>query len=154
MSVTVKLEDIVEAMELQPDDYHTFLNKQTGECVTFSASEYSEAEGLEEDVDPQELDEGTAQALEYLNNEEDYVSLPDEYEIDEYEMMERFCLAVELDEDRQRLLDAIDGRGAFRRFKDLIRQLGLEDDWYQFRDEVYLEVARQWCEENEISYEE
>lgn len=35
------------------------------------------------------------------------------------------------------LVGAIQGRGAFRRFKDKLYDLSLEKQWYQYRDEAY-----------------
>ena len=42
------------------------------------------------------------------------------------------------------------GRGAFRRFKDKLYDLNLEKHWYQYRDEAYEKIARQWCERHKI----
>ena len=42
------------------------------------------------------------------------------------------------------------GRGAFRRFKDKLYDLNLEKQWYQYRDEAYEKIARQWCERHKI----
>jgi hypothetical protein len=44
----------------------------------------------------------------------------------------------------------IRGCGAFRRFKDKIILLGVEDDWYKFKDEALKKIAVEWCETNEI----
>ena len=69
-------------------------------------------------------------------------------------MMERFCLSVQNDRDRKFLLIAIKGSGAFRRFKDMIRELDIEDDWYRFMNAEYKVKAIEWCNENGISYVE
>ncbi|GHU68045.1 hypothetical protein FACS1894184_09110 [Clostridia bacterium] len=47
---------------------------------------------------------------------------------------------------------AIQGKGAFRRFKDTMRYVGLEDEWYRFKDAAYKLKAIEWCDENEIPY--
>ena len=44
----------------------------------------------------------------------------------------------------------INTRGAFRRFKDKLYDLNLEKHWYQYRDEAYEKIARQWCERHKI----
>jgi hypothetical protein len=66
--------------------------------------------------------------------------------------MERFCYSVDDDERRDGLFNAIRGRGAFRYFKDKIREYGIADDWYQYRDDALREIAIVWCEENENPY--
>ncbi|MEH7302773.1 UPF0158 family protein [Neobacillus drentensis] len=50
------------------------------------------------------------------------------------------------------LLRAIKGKGAFRRFKDNIIDLGLEDQWYSYRSKCYKEIAIEWCRENNIEF--
>ena len=41
-----------------------------------------------------------------------------------------------------------------RLFKQSVRAFDLEQEWNEFRDGCYAEIARQWCSENEIEYEE
>jgi hypothetical protein len=50
------------------------------------------------------------------------------------------------------LVYQIRGSGAFRRFKDAIRRHGIEDEWYQFRDQALEEIAIEWLESNGIAY--
>jgi Uncharacterised protein family (UPF0158) len=85
---------------------------------------------------------------------EHYLPLPDRFEINEYRMMERFCLSVDDEDMRDDLCDAIRGRGAFRRFKDRMQLYGLADDWYRYRDEALREIAVAWCEAHDIPYTE
>lgn len=68
-------------------------------------------------------------------------------------------MAIELSEiiERLELADmewalyrAIDGRGAFRRFKNQLYRFGLEKEWYQFRDKYFEQIAREWCLENDV----
>ncbi|MEC1697904.1 UPF0158 family protein [Schinkia azotoformans] len=72
--------------------------------------------------------------------------------MNEYEMMEDFCYSLSNDKDRNRLLNAISGRGAFRRFKDEIIYMGIRDEWFEFRDKCYEKVAIEWCKDNGIDY--
>jgi hypothetical protein len=53
---------------------------------------------------------------------------------------------------REELVDAIHGSGAFRMFKDRIRRLGVEKDWYAFRDAALKEIAVEWCKEHQIAF--
>ena len=93
-------------------------------------------------------------ARDYLQNEEEYIPLPDQFDIHEYAIMKRFCLDLEDREKGMELYYAIKGRGAFRRFKDKIHELGLADEWYKCRDEAITEVAKSWCIENNLPYYE
>ena len=78
------------------------------------------------------------------------LALPDSFEIHEYKMMERFASNHPDERVSDQLLDAIRGRGAFRRFKDTVFRLGVRDEWFEYRDRRYEEIARDWCERNGI----
>ena len=82
----------------------------------------------------------------------DFIELPSEHDIHEYAIMERFCLSVASEQHRQRLLDAISGKGAFRRFKDLVNNLDIEQDWYRYRDEAVKKIAADFLEAQSIPY--
>ena len=69
-----------------------------------------------------------------------YLPLPDRFEINEYLIMERFCLSVDDDDMRDDLCDAIRGRGAFRRFKDRAQAYGMAEEWYRYRDAALREM--------------
>lgn len=67
-------------------------------------------------------------------------------------MMERFAVGVTDAAASALLRRAIQGRGAFRYFKDSIHDLGLAQDWYAYRDRRYEEIAIAWCEAKGIEY--
>ena len=46
----------------------------------------------------------------------------------------------------------IKGSGAFRRFKNAIRELGVENAWFEFRGAALEMMAIEWLEENGIAY--
>ena len=52
------------------------------------------------------------------------------------------------------LARAIQGRGAFRRFKDTVYDLGIDQKWYDYQAKAYKRIATRWCEANDIEYEE
>jgi hypothetical protein len=66
--------------------------------------------------------------------------------------MERFCLAVDDDDMREELCEAIRGRDAFRRVKDRAHVSGLTEAWYRYRDAALQEIALAWCEEHGIPW--
>ena len=53
-----------------------------------------------------------------------------------------------------KLARAIRGKGAFRRFKDTVYDLGIDQQWYDFQAAAYKRKAARWCEENGIEYVE
>jgi len=84
----------------------------------------------------------------------DYVRLPDQFEIDEYHMMERFADSCVEEGARIQLDRVLRGSGAFRCFKDTVNHLGFAKRWYAFRDRCYEEVAIEWCQAHGIDFEQ
>jgi hypothetical protein len=137
----VKLQAVVEALEFSSDAWRSFLNRETGEIVTLTDDGIiADDEGLDEEA----LDAGP------------FLPLPGKSELDEWSMMQRFALERNehhREHHREELLDAIRGRGAFRMFKSTIRRLGIEADWFRFRDAAFEEFARDWLVDNGIAYD-
>lgn len=143
----VRLADIIDGMEMQSDEMTSYLHRPTGRVITISDEAFTAADEDDEEYDvPEEL----AEARDILAHEADYVALPDRFEIHEYRMMERFALGIADPEPRDQVGYALQGRGAFRRFKDAILRLGLAEEWYAYRNDAYETVARDWCDENGI----
>ena len=152
MTVIVSLREIVEAMELPSEEWASYLDPDTGEIVTVTDEDrrlLEEAASVEELPDWQQ--ESVAKAREVLESER-FLPLPDQFEIHEWAIMERFARSRDNAQERERLLSAIHGSGAFRKFRNSIRQLEIEEDWYAFRQAALEEIARTWLEAHDIPY--
>lgn len=155
MAISVKLDDIIEGMEFQSDERHSFLDKRTGEVVSLSDEEIQAAEDDEPIEDFPEWQQDLIKiAKEILQETGDHVGLPSKFDIDEYSIMERFCLSIDDSEISDTLYSLIKGSGAFRRFKDALYEYNLSDDWYKYRDNRLKEIAIEWCQENGVEFEE
>ena len=66
----------------------------------------------------------------------------------EWEIMNRFGQSVAVPAQREEVLDAIHGSGAFRQFKSTIRRLRLEDAWFSYRDSAFEDMAKSWLDEH------
>ena len=153
-ALRVKLSDIVEGMDFQSDERSSFLNLTTGEVVGITDEELRAAENDAPLEDfPGWQHDATRIAGEILETDH-YLPLPDRFEINEYSIMERFCLSMDDDDLRDDLCAAIRGRGAFRRFKDRVQMYGIAEAWYRYRDAALREIAVAWCEEHGIPYTE
>ena len=93
-------------------------------------------------------------AKHYLENSDDYLTLSSQHDADEYKMMEDFATNLEDEKNAGQLLISLRGKGAFRRFKDNVILLGIDKEWYAFRDARYKQFALEWCEENNVALEE
>jgi hypothetical protein len=154
MTVQVKLQDILEGMDFQSDERSTYLNTTTGEVVFITDEELRAAEENAPLEDFPEWQHDAIRIAGEILETDHYLPLPDRFEINEYRMMERFCLSVDDEDMRDDLCDAIRGRGAFRRFKDRMQAYGMAEAWYRYRDEALREIAMAWCEEHGIPYTE
>jgi hypothetical protein len=154
MATRVTLSDIIDGLESQSDRLNSYLNKETGEIVTLSEDDFILAESDDPLDDLSEWEQESIETIREIEDTDKYVALPTQFDIDEYDIMERFCRSIEDDEIRDQMYQAIEGRGAFRYFKDSIHRLKIAEDWYKFRDEAFREIAVEWCEENGIEYVE
>jgi hypothetical protein len=155
MAIRVKLDDIIEGLELQSDERYAFLDKRTGEVVSISDEEMQAAEDDEPIEDFPDWQQDLVRiAKEIVDETGDYIDLPTKFDIDEYSIMEKFCLSLDDSEMSDDLYSAIKGSGAFRRFKDAINEYDIADDWYKYRNDALKEIAIEWCQENDIEFED
>jgi hypothetical protein len=140
-------------MEIQFEESRSFLNIKTGEIVLVTSEDLRAAEE-EKPFDhlPEWERENRMVANVVVENFENYIELPTKYDVNEYEILESFCLTVSEHRKQESLLKAIRGKGAFRRFKYKIIDFGIEDQWYSYRDECFKKIAIEWCQENKIDF--
>jgi hypothetical protein len=156
MQKPVSLTAITEAFDELTETSHAYLDRETGEIHHLSDDYLSAAE-----EDDEELEERADWEVELIqqartilqDTQGRYLELPDQFEIDEYRFLSSFADSYPDPSISKRLVDAIRGEGAFRRFKDLVHRLGIADQWYEYRSQRLLEVARDWCEGQTIPYE-
>jgi len=111
-----------------------FCNKETGEFDWYN--EYMDME----DDDIEKFDDDV------------WIAAPSQLDLDEYSIMEDFIDIVQDPQKNELLSVAIEGRGAFQRFKDTLYRVDLVDEWYSFKHKAFVEIARQWCERHGIGY--
>ena len=149
--MTVSLKDVVREWHAC-DEFQCYMHRETGEVFPVMNEEAQKAEEPDPDG-PDWLKEILPKIREVLSSDQ-YVPMPDQWEFDEYHVMEKFCWSVTSGRDSEALEDAIRGRGAFRRFKSLVFDLGLEDAWHRFRDEALEEMLGAWMDSEGIEYED
>ncbi|MCL2021221.1 MAG: UPF0158 family protein [Betaproteobacteria bacterium] len=132
--VSLYLKDVAQEMEALNSESSIFYNTETGEFVFYSEN-YSD-----DDTNPDEFEA------------EKYVCLPSHYDIHEYGITRKFVENVDNSRKQELLAVALEGKGAFRRFKDTLCRVDLREEWFAFRDQAFIELAREWSEENEIPY--
>ena len=133
----VKLSDIIDAIGMTDQYSEYFLDKETGkvEWVSDMAMTQEEQDEVYDRLD-----------------EHGFYRLPTSFDIHDYDIMEEFVYTLS-GSARDKLASAIQGKGAFRRFKDTVIRLGIDQDWYDFQSDAYKRKAARWCEDNDIEYE-
>ena len=147
----IKLSVLADAFEEAFDGWEQYLNKDTG---TISA--VPESKGVYDDPDEWE------EIIAMIEESEQFVRLPNQYEINEYRIMEEFAdfagsgLKYVSDERAreigQKLFEALHGRGAFRRFKSALSYYDIADEYFAYRHIYYVELAKEWCLDHDIGF--
>lgn len=154
MPTTARIDEIVDAMEIQDDELPSYLDLDSGEVLTVSREILREVEECPDDEEPdvlewQEREVEPAQRILFSGR---VLRLPGKFDIHEWDIMHDFAEAVEPQRIQEDLLYALRGRGAFGHFKDAVHRHRIEKDWYAFRTEAFRQIAIDWCEENEIAW--
>ncbi len=118
----VKLSELIEILELDSDEASDYVDLQTGRVVrVWSSLMEAVKEGNEEamegmqDWEKEEIEAAKAIAA---DSGERFVNAPGKFDFHEYRQMERFIGTVEDRAAADQLSRAIEGKGAFRYFKD------------------------------------
>ena len=132
--VPVAWEALEDAFENNSPDVHSYLHLETGEVLR--------------------MVDGVADAAMHARVIEDrlYMRIDPVSSREQYRWMERFIGTIEEEELRHKLLAAIDGKGAFRRFKDaLIGHPADRERWFTFRSERLRACMEAWLVTHGIS---
>ena len=151
MSKVISLREIISALEAASDECSSYLDPETGEIILVTEDDRAVVEGERLEEIPTWQREMMPKIRAALEGDR-WLELPDRFDIHEWSIMERFSRRQDIERVRSELLDAIHGAGAFRVFRSAIRRLGLEQSWYQFRDEALADIARDWLEEHKLPY--
>ncbi len=150
MPATVRLKDIVDALQMQFDEMSSYVDTLTGKVHTVTLDEIRAAEEDEEEPDPDDEEFGIPWRICFVDKT--MLKLPDKREVDEWSIMEEFSESVKNARIRDELLNAIHGTGAFRYFRDTVKRHRIEQEWYAFRDDALRQIAIDWCEDHDVPY--
>lgn len=152
MAVIVSLHDVVTEMDVFSDEHTAYINPRTGELITVTHEELALAADPEAAKDAPQWQQDLLPKVREVIESEDFLPLPSKFEIHEWAIMERFTRSVSDPTESDELLEALHGRGAFRRFKDALQRLELTEEWYRYREVALEEMAVEFLEANGIVY--
>jgi len=151
----IKLEDIIEGIEMSHDECRAYLDLHTGR-IEYIDDQTSWAMRDDEDESLPDWQRPLVEIARLIEADEDgqwFLPLPSQIEADEWRMMAEFAAGIDDDAVRDELSRACRGSGAFRCFKDAVHRLGVADEWYAYRNDGYRRLAVDWCEANEVPWE-
>jgi len=140
--VHVNWDDLEMALTWRIDELEYFMDLRSGEVRQYRPRAFEDdAEDFElsEDEAAAGLAEGSLVRIEPLEAAV------------EYSWMTEFTASVTNTRLRDRLEVALDGRGAFRWFKDVLAEYPAERErWFRFHDERVRKAMREWLEDHDI----
>ena len=95
MAVVVSLRDFVDEMQTLSNEVRAYVSQSTGEVISVTNDEFSIVEENNGDwSEHDKLEQEFFQKVEKIVSSDEFLELPNQYEIHEYEIMERFCLSI------------------------------------------------------------
>ncbi len=80
------------------------------------------------------------------NHPKRFIRVPHEIGSNDYDLMEEFAYMKK----NSKLIQALQGRRPMATFNDLVIELGLRSEWFEFRSKAYDGAFEEWKEENGI----
>src|SRR6478735_5634752 len=131
--VPVDWEALEDAFENNAPEVHSYLHLTTGEVLRV-------VDGV---ADPQ--------MHARISADPNYLRIDPVSSREQYRWMERFIPMVDENELRGKLAHAIDGKGAFRRFKDVLMTYAADRErWFAFRSERLRTFMEAWLNAHAI----
>lgn len=159
MNPPAKLSNLVDSIEMSTDsECQLYFDRQTGEVISIdqsilSAMEEGDEASLTDIPDWQKPEIEFARAI-LKDREGRFIDPPDMFDFNEYQHMQWFIETIADRDIAEQLFRSIRGSGAFRKFKNTLYRLHLEDRWYRYRGQAMKEFAIEWAEENNVSYQD
>ncbi len=133
--IPVNWPELETAFERNGSEIESFLDTRTGDVVSV----------VEDALDH------TEQRAKVQASPESYVRVEPAASREQYRWMERFVGMVSDPTLRERLIIAIDGKGAFRRFKDVLVAYPAERErWFSFRGDLLHWHIQKWMEREQL----
>lgn len=136
--VHVDLQELCIAYSHYSADSRYYLDLETGEVIYVS-------EFMDEDLTgelEERIEEGYGERI---------ISIPCESSEEGYRDMEDFIVTVEDERVREKLIVAVNGRGAFKRFKDVLLDYSeSRGRWFRFKEGRVLDRVMEWLESEGI----
>lgn len=155
----VDIQKIIDELQMRFMDTTVYYNKVTGEILNVQDDDFRIVEDDDFENNTQDYPAWQREHLKEVydllyNDIDNYIALPNNFEIKDSDIMEEFIETVSNNSKRIQLENCMWQKGMYRKFKDKLIEIGLENEYYRFYDEKLKEIAIEWCKENNLEYEE
>ena len=137
-TLKIDLDELCDAMENSSYEVEYYLDLKSGEILFVSEGMDDEETGKLKNPIEEELDR--------------YEPIPKAESYEGYRDMQAFIATVEDGHLAELFEVAINGKGAFRRFKDVLLNYPKErEKWFEFRDSRMKERALEWLDDIDVT---
>jgi len=134
--MAIQLDEIEDAFLFVSMDqkflHNAYLCKASGQI--FYTSELGDSDELPDDID----------------DAEKYIAIPHKNDLDLGKALVIEFTSEYLPEELDRIHAFFRSKGVYSRYKDLLSERGLLDEWYTFEEQRQMAALREWCRENDI----
>ena len=135
-----KLEDAFDFVSWSPDyENRAVLDRRTGQFLFQSTADGAE----DEDELPEDIDD-----------DPDFVDIPHKNDLDLGRRVAADFAALRMPEDPHVISRIFSGPGAFGRWKVLLEERSLLEEWFDFERDRTRAALREWCEEQGLELED
>ena len=137
--VKISLSDLINVFDSASQEERQYLDTETGEIIRI----FDEALG---GIDDTKLEKKIETGLNVR-----YFAIPEQDSHEDYKDMSDFTRTIEDKNFQEKLEIALDGSGAFRRFKNVLSNYPQERDrWFAFKNERIKERVLEWLHVSEL----
>ena len=144
----VNLEEIGEYMQDQErHDMDFYLDRERGGIIILQGEVIRRMEDGESTDDLPDWEKGEIETAKEIlwSNSSRYIRIPEKPSYEGYDLMEEFANRVEDELLKRKLAIALDGKSAFRRFKDvLLNYPDHREKWFRFKQERINSEVIEW----------
>mgnify|MGYP002524801544 CR=1 FL=1 len=138
MKIALKL--IAQKIDEAMCEWETYYNPKTGKMVELPDDENFF------------IDDDMVRLAEEIENNGDFLRLPNQYEVKEYRIMRDFALGLHDEKLKIELLDALTRKHPYRRFKDVVKYYEVAEAYYDYKFNRCYELAKAWCIEHSVDF--
>lgn len=124
----VSLSSIVAEIDMIGNEGTLYVNTKTGEV--FARTEFGEDAGFDDEM------------IDALEDDPSWVAVFSSHDINDFETMRRYANRIAGPAASKELSEAMRGRGAYRRFRDVIHRRGLQKEWDDYREKRRADTVR------------